>query len=341
MKKKILLSITALAAIITGAVVWLVLSYFFSSQAEDRNAKKFIEEKYGMDAVIVSETGFNLVEGQSYQMAFEEQRDVVFTVTVEEVDYATIYRDDYEAVLSLHQVQQQTEELLPDIEALGFAAASGDKLADHAVKNMQTGETVRWLNLVTADDYETIERAEVEAMYNLLKLQRQYSIDIHKIHIRSKTNEHIMVMDLRTMEEVHSVEELEANVVGGDLRLAGKRFQTRWQEAASQAETERFRFQDEWEDGWVSCQAVNDEGSCINLLASVSFEAGELSRQSPYLEADLDAIFDFFDSIEPGLTTVDLIMTDPEREGDPVRFLLSERGKYASTAELIQALVKD
>ena len=341
MKKKILLSMAGVVAIIAGAIVWLVLSYFFRSEMEDRNAKEFIEEKYGMDAVIVSESEFNFVEGQSYQMAFEEQRDLVFTVTVEEDNYATIYRDDYQAIRTLQQERQQIEELMPEVEALGFTAPSSNPMVDHVVKNMQTGETVRWANLESDDDYETIERPEVEAMHNLLGLQRQHNIDIQKIHIRSKMNGNLVVMDLRTMDAVHSVEELEANVVGGDLRLAGKRWQTKWQDAAAQAETERFRFHDEWSEGWISCHAVNDEGDCINLLASVSFAPGELSQQNPHLEEDLNAIFQFFDSIQPELTTVDLMMTDPVREGNPVRFFLTERGNYASTEHLIQELVKD
>jgi hypothetical protein len=132
-----------------------------------------------------------------------------------------------------------------------------------------------------------------------------------------------------------------AYVVGGDLRLAGERMQAKWQDAATKAETERFRFHDKWEDQWISCQQVNDKGDCINLLAVVTFEPGQLSQQNPHLEKDLDAIFDFFDSITPKLIAVDLMMVDPQREGNPVRFFLRARDNYTSTEQLIKDLVKD
>lgn len=342
MKKNLLLAMASVIAIITGFIIWLMVSHAADSQVEDRETKEFIEEKYGMEAVIVSETEPNFVEGHSYQMAFEQEKDVVFTVTVDVENYATIYRDDYVAVRTLHETRQQVEELVPDIEALGFTVPSdSEELVDHVVKNMKTGETVRWLNLETADSYETIERPEVEKMKNLLDLQRQSGFDVQKINIRNKGSENIVILDLRTMGEVHSVEELEAHVVGTDLRLAGNRMETKWQDAATQAEMERFRFYDKWSEGWISCHGVNGDGDCIILLANVTFAPGELSQQNPHLEEDLNAIFDFFDNIEPKPVTVDLVMTDPERAGNPVRFHLQDRKNYASTEQLIQALVKE
>lgn len=358
MKKKLLLSMAGVIVIITGTIVWQSTNHFNDFQieeqsvgevmeekyvmdAEDRDVKEFMEEKYGMDAVSVSENEPDFVNGHSYQMAFEEQKDVVFTVTVDVENYSTIYRDDYQAVRTLHQVRQQVEKLMPTIEAFGFTAPSQREPVEHVVKSMRTGEAVRWLNLETDDSYETIERPEIQEMKNLLDLQRQNSIDIQKIIIHNKKEDILVQLDLRTMEDVHSLEEVEAHVIGNDLRLAGKRMQTKWQDAATQAETERFRFHDEWNDQWISCHQVNDDGDCINLLANVTFAPGELSQQNPHLEEDLNAIFDFFDSIQPKLMAVDLVMTDPEREGNPVRFFLRERKKYASTEQLIHDLVKD
>ena len=341
MKKTILLTVGFIAAIIIGAISWIAGEYFIESQIEDRNAREFIEEKYGMEAVIVSETNADFVNGHSYEMAFEEQEDVVFTVTVDVENYSTIYRDDYEAVRKLHELRGKMEKLMPEIEAIGFTEQSSREVAEHVVTSMKTGEAVRWLNLETEDSYETIERPEVQKMKELLDLQRKHNLDIQKILIESKTGEDFVNLDLRTMEDVQSVEELEAHVVGNDLRLAGQRFEEEWSDAAAQAETERFRFNDEYDDNWVSCHQVNHNGDCINVLANVTFAPGELSRQNPQLEEDLNAIFNFFDSIEPKMQAVDLVMTDPEREGNPVRLFLRERKNYESTAALIEDLVKD
>lgn len=341
MKKIFLWTMATFIVLITVAITWVLVNHLIHSQIEDRKAREFIEEKYGMDAKIVDETNANFVDGHSYQMAFTEQEDVVFTVTVDVENYSTIYRDDYEAVRKQDRLEQQMEKLIPEIEAIGFTAPSTGELVQHIVKDMRTGEAVHWIDLTTSSNYSTIEREEIQEMKNLLDLQREHGVDIQKINIGNKQGVHMVTLDMREMGEVHSVEELEAHVVGGDLRLAGERMQAKWQDAATQAETERFRFYDKWVDQWISCQQVNDQGDCINLLASVTFEAGEFSQQNPHLEEDLDAIFNFFDSIEPKLIAVDLVMVDPEREGNPVRFFLRERENYASTEELIADLVKD
>lgn len=340
MRKTFLLAMATIVAVIVGIIAYVVAGYFLNSKAEARDAKEFIEEKHGMSVVIISETKGDFLEQQSYTMAFEDQRDVVFNVTVETINYSTIYRDDYPAALALHRLQEQADELQPEIEAIGFSVPSDNELADHVVKSMETGDAVRWLNLETDDSYETIELPEIEKMKELLDLQREYDIDVHKIFIENKREEYFVTLDLRTIEGTLSVEEVEAHIVGSDLRLARNRMQAKWQDAASQAESERFRFFDEWHDGWISCHEVNTNGDCINLLANVTFSPGELSQQNPHLEEDLDAIFAFFDAIEPQLTTVDLVMTDRKREGDPVRFFLTERQNYASTGDLIQALVR-
>lgn len=334
------MAMATVAAVIVGIIVFVVVSYFLNTKAEARDAREYMEEKYGMDAVIVSEKRPDMVDPLTYTMAFEDQRDVVFNVTVQTIDYSTIYRDDYPGVLAHHNLQEQANELLPNIEAIGFSAPSDNKLADYVVKDMATGDTVRWLNLETDDSYETIERPEVQKMKELLDLQREYNIDVQKINIQSRNEENFIILDLRTMDGALSVEELEAHVVGSDLRLATNRMQAKWQEAADNAATERFGFYDEWHDKWMSCHAVNPNGDCIHLLASITFDRGELSQQNPHLEEDLDAIFGFFDAIEPKLTTVEVAMSDKEREGDPVRFFLSERQNYGSTRELIEALVR-
>ncbi|WP_205854519.1 hypothetical protein [Planococcus halotolerans] len=340
MKKTILLTTGVIAALIIGVVIWLVADYFIESQIEDRNAREFIEEKYDMEAVIIRETNADFVNGHSYEMAFEEQRDVVFTVTVDVENYSTIYRDDYEAVRKLHELRGNMEKLMPEIEAIGFTEPSTVELAEHVVKSMKTGEAVRWLNLETEDSYETIERPEVQKVKELLDLQRKHGLDVQKILIDSKSGGNSVTMDLRTMEEVHSVEEVEAHVIGNDLTLAGKRFEEKWSNAAAEAETERFSFNDEFDDNWVSCHQVNHKGDCINLLANVTFAPGELSRQNPHLEEDLNAIFNFFDSIEPKMMQVDLVMNDLETEGNTVRLFLRERKNYESTEALIEDLVK-
>ena len=341
MKKVILLSMGAFISVIIGIIAWVVIGHFINSQTEDRDAKEFIEEKYGMDVKIVNETAANFVDFHTYQKAPKDQEDVVFTVEVSEENYSTIYRDDYEAVLKEHEIKQQVDKLMPQIEEIGFSASSTDDLVAHVVKDLRTGEAVHWLNLETGNSYETIERSEIHELKSLLDLQRENSIDVQKINIKNKREEYFVTLDMREMEEVQSVEDVEAHVIGGNLRLAAERMHAKWQDAAQQAETERFRFYDEWNDHWISCHQVNDEGDCINLLAQVTFSPGELSKQNPHLEEDLNAIFDFFDSIEPKLMAVDLVMVDPEREGDPVRFFLRERKNYSSTKQLIDDLVKE
>lgn len=341
MKKTILLTTGIIVALIIGAIIWLVADYFIESQIEDRKAQDFMEEKYDMETVIISETNADFVNGHSYEMSFKEQKDVVFTVTVDVENYSTIYRDDYEAVRKLHELRGDMVKLMPEIEAIGFTKQSSREVAEHVITSMKAGTAVRWLNLETEDSYETIERPEVQKMKELLDLQRKHKLDIQKILIDSKSGGNSVNLDLRTMEDVDSIEELEAHVVGKDLYLAGKRFEEKWSDAAAQAETERFSFNDEHFDSWISCHQVNHNGDCINVLANVTFKPGELSLQNPHLEEDLNAIFSFFDNIEPEMQAVDLMMTDPEREGDPVRLFLRERKNYESTEALTEDLVKD
>ena len=334
--------------LVIGMIAWIYLNYAKDSQAEskaeDQEMKAFIEEKYGMEAKIIDETEANFVDGHSYRLAFEGQEDLVFTVTEHVDNYATIYRDDYQVVLATHETQQQIEDLMPQLEELGFTTPSKGKMVEHLLKEITTGDKVRFLTLDSEYSYETHETAEIEALTELLGLVRENNLNIQVIRISSRQDDSATGMDLREMDGIENAEQVEAYLVKrllSDLGPASKRMQTKWQDAAAQAETGRFRFYDQWQEQWISCQEVNDTGDCTNLLANVTFEPGKLSQKNLQLEEDLDAIFGFFDSITPKLTTVDLLLVDPEREGDPVRFFLAERANYDSTEQLIQDLVKD
>ena len=339
-----IIAIGVFVLIIIGWIAWLYLGYAKESQVEDQEMKAFIEEKYGMEAEIIDETEADFVNGHSYRIAFEGQEDLVFTVTEHVDNYATIYRDDYQVVLATHETRQQIEALMPQLEELGFIAPSEGDMVEHLLKEITTGDKVRFLALDSEHSYEPLETAEVEALTELLGLVREHSLDIQVIRIASRQDDSGTWMDLREMDGIENAEQVEAYLTKSllsDLGPAGERMQAKWQASAAQAETERFRFHDEWQDQWISCHEVNDTGDCINLLANVTFEPGQLSQQNPQLVQDLDAIFGFFDSITPKLTTVDLVLVDPEREGDSVRFFLTERANYDSTEQLIHDLVKD
>ena len=339
-----LIAIGVCVLLVIGLIAWIFLSYAKDSQVEDQEMKAFIEEKYGMEAKIIDETEADFVNGHSYRMVFEGQEDLVFNVTEHVDNYATIYRDDYQVVLATHETQQQIEDLMPQLEELGFTAPSEGKMVEHLLKEIKTGDKVRFLALDSEHSYETHETAEIEALTELLGLVRENNLDIQVIQISSRQDDSATGMDLREMDGVQSPEQLEAYITKGllsELGPASERMQAKWQDAATQAETGRFRFYDQWQDQWISCHEVNDTGDCTNLLANVTFEPGKLSQKNLQLEEDLDAIFGFFDSITPKLTTVDLLLVDPEREGDPVRFFLAERANYDSTEQLIQDLVKD
>lgn len=200
--------------LIIGVLVVLFINHSNASQIEDQKAQEFIEEKYGMEAIIVSITDANLQEGQSYEMAFKEQKDVVFTVTVDWENYATIYRDDYEPILGTHEVVQQVEKLMPQIEELGFTKPLGGPMVWDKVKDIKTGETVRELLLETENSYKTIELPEIQAITKLLGLVRENNIDIQAIALSNRWETPEVVLDLQEMDDIHSAEEVEAYIVG-------------------------------------------------------------------------------------------------------------------------------
>jgi len=107
MNKKLLLVLAIPFVLIGGVIVWWVVNYMMDDYIVDRDTKEFIEEKYGMDVDIISETNASMRVGHSYQMAFEEQKDVVFTVTRDIENYATIYRDDYKMQLAYVQLKKK------------------------------------------------------------------------------------------------------------------------------------------------------------------------------------------------------------------------------------------
>lgn len=343
MNKKLLLVLAIPFVLIGGVIVWWVVNYMMDDYIVDRDTKEFIEEKYGMDVDIISETNASMRVGHSYQMAFEEQKDVVFTVTRDIENYATIYRDDYKMQLAYVQLKKQMEELLPELEQLGYTRPSDEIFVDHVIKDLRTQDARRWLALETKSDLSTIEQSEIEQAKKLVDFQEKHKIDVHIIYIVDKNRKYGIPLDFREIGDNRSLAEIRAyikNTRSGDLLTISQQMQDKLKDAATQAQTEHFEFRlDSEEEKWLYCNAVDKQENCTELYAYVFFEPGHLSKQNPSLAADLDAIFAFFDSIEPPLTSVDLSMRDSEGRG--MNFPLDERQNYASTQELIDDLFYD
>ncbi|MDQ0428367.1 hypothetical protein QOZ98_001193 [Planomicrobium stackebrandtii] len=341
MKKIVIGFAVALAipvVIIIGLLISLYLERAEESQAEDDKATAYISEKYGMEAMIVNKTEPNFVESLGYQMAFEEQPDLVFTVEVHLDNYATVYRDDYKVIRATQEIQQQVKELMPQLEELGFTENPSEELVHHILKNIATGEVARFLNLSSESDYATLEMAEIEAMATLFRLVKEHNLDIHLIGLASKQDASSIGMDLREMEDVDSIEEIQAAILQTNPRLFNDELNATWQDAAAQAETERFRFHNESDENWLVCQQVK-KGRCIILKATVTFEAGQFSKQNPNLADDMEAIFGFFDAMEPAPAAVDLELAEVGSDMDPSYLSLHERQDFESTEELIEDML--
>lgn len=217
--KKIFLGILAACVLAIGVgtliILWYVGMFVFDkvedSRNEDEIAKAFIEEKYGMDAIFINITD-NFVDGKSYRMAFKEQEDVVFTVTFETVDYATVYHDDYEIMLAEHEAKEQAEKILPQIEEIGFKKPLSGLLIQTGLENIKTENQIRWLMLETETSYETIEKTEIEAIIAVLNLVEDYNIDVQKIKLYNRWDRSQVVLDLQKIEDFQSDEEMEAYI---------------------------------------------------------------------------------------------------------------------------------
>ncbi|ANU22465.1 hypothetical protein [Planococcus donghaensis] len=343
MNKKLLLILAIPFVLIGGVIVWWVVNYMMDDYIVERDTKEFIEEKYGMDVDIISETNADFVVGYSYQMTFKEQKGVVFTVTRDIENYATIYRDDYKMQLAYVQLKKQMEELLPELEQLGYTRPSDEIFVDHVIKDLRTQDARRWVALETKSDLSTIEQSEIEQAKKLVDFQEKHKIDVHIIYIVDKNRKYGIPLDFREIGDNRSLAEIRAyikNTRSGDLVTISQQMQDKLKDAATQAQTEHFEFRlDSDNEKWLYCNAVDKQGNCTELYAYVFFEPGHLSKQNPSLAADLDAIFAFFDSIEPPLTSVELSMRDSEGRG--MNFPLDERQNYASTQELIDDLFYD
>jgi|GEM_PF-2232102 len=218
--KKILLGILAACVLAIGVgtliILWYVGMFVFDkvedSRNEDEIAKAFIEEKYGMDAIFINITPDNFVDGKSYRMAFKEQEDVVFTVTFETVDYATVYHDDYEIMLAEHEAKEQAEKILPQIEEIGFKKPLSGLLIQTGLENIKTENQIRWLMLETETSYETIEKTEIEAIIAVLNLVEDYNIDVQKIKLYNRWDRSQVVLDLQKIEDFQSDEEMEVYI---------------------------------------------------------------------------------------------------------------------------------
>lgn len=343
MKKNVLIVMMIPFFLISGVVMWWLINRIIDDKIEDHKIKEFIEEKYDMDVDIISETKGSFVDGHSYQMAFEEQKDVVFTVTVDTENYATIYRDDYKMQLAFYQLKEQLEELLPELEEIGYTKPSTGDFVNHVVKSFRTQDSVRWVILETDRQLDTIEKSEFKKVKKFLDLQEKHKLDFQKFFITDKEGKYGIFVDLRELGDNRSLAEVEAYILKGslnDLSRVSNQLQDKWRDAATQAQTERFEFRGEPEgDLWLYCKAVNQQGECTELYTTIYFVSGQLNKQNPNLAADFDAIFSFFDNIEPPLITVELVMIEPS--GPQVTMLLEERQNYASTKELIDHLLQE
>lgn len=343
MNKNLLLVLAIPFVLIGGVILWWGVNYMKDDYVEDNDTKEFIEEKYGMEVKIISETNASMTEGHSYQMAFKEQEDVVFTVTKDIENYATIYRDDYKMQLAYVQLKKQMEELLPELEQLGYTRPSDGIFVDHVIKDLRTQDSRRWVSLETQSDLNTIDLSEIEQAKKLVDFQEQHNLDVHIIYIVDKNRQYGIELDLREIGDNRSLAEIEAYIKkkrSGDLVTISKQLEESLADKASQVEKEYFEFRlDNENEKWLHCNAIDKQENCTELYAYLYFEPGHLTKQNPNLAADFDAIFALFDNIEPPLTSVDLSMRDSEGRG--MNFSLDERQNYASTQELINDLFFD
>ena len=341
MKKRLLLVALAIAiVIILAPSAWLITHIYTDYHQEDEEMEAFIEDKYGMDATIISKNNTIFIKGKNYQVAFEEQKDVVFNVAVNEEEYSTIYRDDYQPVLEYHNMLAQFETLMPEIEKLGFSGYSAADTLRHVVVDKKTGETVRWLELETTSSYKTPEAAEIEALMKLLDFQRKKKLQIQSINITNKQEKDSIELDIQETEKVQNAEELQSYLIQKYPHFLNESLRNAWQDAATQAETERFRFHDEKAKHWLTCREADAEGNCTDMTAIITFEPGQLDANNPDLEKDLDAIFGVLDSLPSTGIALDVYLKDTEREGEPVYLNLQDRSDYPATKELIDALIK-
>ncbi|AIY06315.1 hypothetical protein Plano_2350 [Planococcus sp. PAMC 21323] len=219
--KKIFLSILAACVLAIGVatliVFWYVGIFVFDevedSRTEDEIAKAFIEEKYGMDAIFINITPDNFVDGKSYKMAFKEQEDVVFTVTYETENYATVYHDDYEIMLAEHEAKEQAEKILPLIEKIGFKKPLSGLLIQTGLENIKTENQIRWLMLETETSYESIEKNEAESIIAVLNLIKDHDIDVQKIKLYNRWDRSQIVLNLKEIEGIQSDEEIKAYIM--------------------------------------------------------------------------------------------------------------------------------
>src|SRR5690606_25445325 len=100
--------------------------------------------------------------------------------------------------------------LMPQLEELGFTAPSEGKMVEHLLKEITTGDKVRFLTLGSEYSYETHETAEIEALTELLGLVRENNLDIQVIRIASRQDNSATGMDLREMDDIQSAEQVEA-----------------------------------------------------------------------------------------------------------------------------------
>jgi len=194
--------------------MWWLVNRIIDDKVEDHKIKEFIEEKYDMEVDIISETNASMTEGHSYQMAFEEQKDVVFTVTVDTENYATIYRDDYKMQMAFYELKEQMEELLPELEELGYTKPANGDFVDHVVKDFRTQDSVRWVILETDSQLDTIETSEIETVKKFLDLQEKHNLDFQKFFITDKDGIHGIFVDLRELGDNRSLAEVDAYIRG-------------------------------------------------------------------------------------------------------------------------------
>ncbi|WP_273837233.1 hypothetical protein [Guptibacillus sedimenti] len=312
--------------IVTGIIIWVVMTFFsgFFTDTEDE-LNKYMEKKYGEEITLVyagNRNEANLGDTE-HKVALKNNPDFDFWIDVNGFFRTNVEGDDYEKGKKTYEKYQTIEDDMMDISEFGFTRIQEGRYSTYLD---YTEEGFYRLNV--QDDHLLsrygLKEEELKDMMEAIKWIRSKGVDIGQLMVFGRPDEakegYQIELLVKDVQLISSIADLKKEISEEHPSTLSKEIEERMTPKVKTLNEERIipnvADQDTHEAHWISCNAIDKDGKCSNMLLMLYYESDGFYPGHPYVVQDLTKVFEWIkpELGDDGNVTIQVIEKEVQNE---------------------------
>ncbi|WP_273854138.1 hypothetical protein [Guptibacillus spartinae] len=312
--------------ILTGIIIWIVMTYFsgFFADPEDE-LNKYMKKKYGEEITLVyagNRNEANLGDTE-HKVALKDNPDFDFWIDVNGFFRTIVEGDDYEKGKKTYEKYQTIEDDMLDISEFGFTRI---QVGQYSTYLDYTEEGFYRLNV--QDDHLLsrygLKEEELKDMMELIEWIRSKGVDIGQLMVFGRPDEakegYQIELLIKDVQLISSIADLKKEIAEEHPSTLSHEIEEQMIPKMKTLEEERIipnvSDQDTHEAHWISCNAIDQDGKCSNMLLALYYETDGFYPGHPYVIQDLTKVFEWIkpELGQDGSVTIQVIEKGVQQE---------------------------